>query len=274
MGEVLDYRTFFGERSHATHKVTVLLCALTTSALGVSRATALPTAEELIKQMQTKLEGVKTLSADLSMTIPPAQVSGTGHGIGARLEKDGKVTRQSFTEFTMKMKGRRGEQTMTVKTVNDGQYVWQEMRPSAPAAVRVMKMKPEQMTSEFDPLKQTEELNTGFDLKVTAEDSIDGQKMYVLEGGFRPEFLKQHPEAAREAKAFSKVSIFVGQDDHLIHRVVALSPKGEVVGVMDLSNIKLNEKTDPDLFSYAPPPGAQFMDMTQGTPQVSGPGDE
>lgn len=237
----------------------VVLAAMTTCCL------ALPTADELLKQMGAKAGERKTYEADTKMTSESQMgvMSSVGHFATELTEKDGAKVQKMCNTMDMTVKQDDQEQKMQMKMVNDGEFLWTEMRNPSLPFVQVMKMKPGQtmpgrMAPDPDPTKRMEEMKKTYDLKVVGEETIDGQKMYILEGT-----LKENAAGPGQAP---KVRMYINENDLAMRRVVAFDADGKQIGTMDFTNMKVNQPINADLFKYTPPPGARVMDMTKGFP--------
>jgi outer membrane lipoprotein-sorting protein len=100
-------------------------------------------------------------------------------------------------------------------------------------------------------------------IATVTEDTIDGRKMYVLEGT-----LKTGPEGSTMSG-----KLCVDQESLLLRRRTITSvskakpdePQTHT-STTDYLNIKLNQKLDPKRFQYSPPEGAVITDNTQPKP--------
>ena len=186
-------------------------------------------------------------------------MKGAGKIYTLRADLDGKPVQKSQMTNKMAMEVQGMAMTMDAKTVNDGVFVWHETRNSMMPMIQVMKMKVGQNVpgqgSSGAPDESVEQMKKEFNFTKVGEDTIDGRKMFVLEGTPKGEAMRGTP--------ISTVKYYIDQESLVVRRSVMLDKAGKEVGRFDLTNIKLNEALDPKLFEYTPPPGAQVQDMTR-----------
>ncbi len=243
-----------------------LLCLL--CALGVlsSPALAVPTVEELFKMMAEREAEVKTMQGDVNVVVntPAGPIKGGGRAVTARSEEDGKTIEKLFVSVKMTVKVAERTMTTETRTVNDGQFMWQEVRNSMPPSVQIIKKSGDShmagvsatmLTSE----KDIDALRKLFDFKTVAEDVIDGRKVYLLQAGRR-----KNPQGPgfRIWSLESGARYYVDQEELYVRRFVTYDAQGTEIIRFELTNVKLNEKVDPKLFEYTPPKGVEIIDKT------------
>lgn len=222
-------------------------------------AFALPSPDELLKMMADKQDTAKTMQADTVSTFstPQGPMKGTGKIYTSRTEVDGKPLYKSNTTMKMTMEAEGVSMTMDSKTVNDGLFVWHEMRNSMMPMVMVVKTRAGQTVPGQGPAAgpddSIEQMKKEFNFTRVGEDTIDGRKMYVLEGT---------PRVAQRDNPLATVKYYIDQEQFYCRRMIMLEQAGKEMGRFDLTNIKLNSALDPKLFEYTPPPGARVQDMT------------
>jgi outer membrane lipoprotein-sorting protein len=225
-----------------------------------SAAYAAPTVDEVLKMMGDKDAKVKTMQADMTMAMesPMGPMKAAGKMCVSKTEVDGKTVRKSLTTMKMTMEAEGMSMTMDNKMVNDGTFMWHEMRNSMNPMVTVMKMRAGQAGPGQGPGADVEEsveqLKKQFDFTKVGEDTIDGRKMYVLEGTLKEEMQKGSP--------MTGARYYLDAETLVVRRTVMLDKAGKEMGRMDLTNVKLNEAVDAKTFEYTPPAGAQVRDMT------------
>ncbi len=242
-----------------------MVCLLSVFLWTCSQVEAAPTKEELFKMMAEKQTKVKTMEADMINTSPTpmGSMKATGHIVTAKSEVDGKTLHKYAmnTKSTMEMGGQ--SMTSEVKIVSDGVVVWQEMRMSMTPEIQVVKQKAKEsgptgmgpaLTGEaLDEIQKT--LNLG---DVT-EETLDGRKVYRVEGTIRDDA----PNAEQMKAIMSKITLYVDQENLVVSLVVMSDAEGKEVGRMEIKNLKLNHEVDPKVFDYTPPAGARVRDMTK-----------
>ena len=243
-----------------------VLCVLGLALFVSSPALGLATSEEVLKMMADKWSQTRTMQADTAsaMRTPAGPFISTGHIITARSDEDGKPVQKLFMtmKVSMKMSVPAGGQAVTndVKIVSDGHVVWQEVRTSADPGVQVIKMKADGAHAlAFTPEEQLKQLKSQYDFAGISEDTIDGRKMYVLEGKLQPDVVQAQPGTAKMA---SKVKYFVDQETLGFRRMMTYDADGRETTRSDLTNLKTDQPVDPKTFEYTPPEGARVQDMT------------
>ena len=151
--------------------------------------------------------------------------------------------------------------TGTTKTVHDGRYVWVEDRNKEGKLTRVWKFNRSEdegklITAECMGLKDLEDDLKEYDVKAVGEETIKGQKMYVLEGLW---------DQAKHHGWTSKDKFWIGENDLVVWRYACNSEDGKdkAVTTFEVFNVKVDEKIDPKLFEYVPPEGAVIEDRTK-----------
>jgi outer membrane lipoprotein-sorting protein len=257
----------------------VVLSLLAAFLLVSAPAQALPTADEVLKMIVDKTGKTKTMQGDAtSETRTPNGVMKSAGHVVASITGDDKNAVRKFL-MTTKMSMQQGETAVTqnIKTVsNGGEFVWIEIRNSVTSDVQVLKMK----TSVFKaaqgdavtPAEQAALLGKMFDLGAVSEETIDGKKMFVLEGTPKTDT----PQAKQMAAVMSKGRYYVDQNSLAFRRMVMLDLAGNELIRTEMLNTKFDEPVDPKLFDYTPPAGAQIKEMNQppATPAPDAPAKE
>ena len=253
-------------------KAGILWGALTLLAFAVRPALALPTVDELLAKIAKAASQLNSYSSDAKATI----TAGPGKGVfdcteaGVILRKDGKVVSKSCVTMKGTVAGPNGEQMQFEhKTVNDGKYLWEETKVPQMDVTIVVKKKgdaPDPGTGlqpQQDSLTGFEQTKEMYTLRLTGEDTLNGQKVYLLEGDFNEDYLKKNPKARTLLPAMKTVKFWVNQEDLYWRKMAACDPDGHETMIMEVTNAKLNGKVDETLFDYTPPEGAQVQDMTE-----------
>jgi outer membrane lipoprotein-sorting protein len=203
---------------------------------------ALPSVNNLKWRVRWAAARIQTFEADIRTFAAPKTTT-TGHFV---FKNGAKV----FSSQKMETDLGGGKKAETL-TVNDGVYVWTESKKPTEAQTTVTRKKAGKDPRERDPLACMQDLWSMPDLKVTGEDMLDGQNMWVLEAT-----LKAEGDAAG-----GKVSAFIGQSDNIPHRILTFDKDGKEVSDTRLSNIKINGPVKDALFKYTPPKGAKVVDL-------------
>ncbi|KPJ54379.1 MAG: hypothetical protein AMS16_04835 [Planctomycetes bacterium DG_58] len=249
----------------------VVACCAVVLILGVRKASALPTVDELLKEAVEAQKDVGSFSADtnVSMSMGPMRMAGTGKMAGKKDTKDGETLRRFFQTLKTKTTAPNGQEIeMQQKVVNDGKFLWMETRHPMMPAPMVTKQRAEDSLPGgagrpgADPSAQMEQFKEMYDLKVTGEDRMDGVEVYILEGKLREDYVKKHRTSDMLKAMMYKMKLHVGQKDFFPRKFVCQTEQGQETSSMELKNVKLNVKVDDSLFKYTPPPGAQVTDQT------------
>jgi len=242
-------------------RCTRVLCLAALVACVGSPLFALPTADELLKTITEKASTVKTMQADTTTTVsaPQGDMKGAGQIFTAKNDVNGKTVHKSLMTIKLTTEAEGGAMTADVKIVNDGKFVWREMTIAVPMPmVQVIKMKVGQkgpmgvdagMTD--DPVEQ---LRQQFEFTGVSEDTIDGRKMYVLEG---------KPKVPPQGISITTVKCYADEESLMLRRMVMLDEADKELTRFDLTNVKINEKLDPKMFDYTPPDDARIVDRTK-----------
>jgi len=236
----------------------VRLCVLSVSLLTPSPLLALPTVDELLKQMAARETEVHAIEADVINVwhMSGSSMRGTGKTYMLEAEVDGKKVRKTATTADLGIRTPRGIVTaLNLKFVTDGRFHWEEMRRTATKEVRVVKMRIDQGGCAPGPGETVEELKREFDFSRVSEEIIDDQNLYILEGTPKAG-LPDIPQAV-------KVKIYVDPKTLLFRRFVALNKADQETMSLEVINIKVNGEVDPGLFDYTPPAEAHIEDRTQ-----------
>jgi len=246
-----------------TFVLTILLLAAATCAY----AADLPTAEEILAKVTAAWGAMKSYEADQQVGVvlqPNMTVTTTANTVMERSEKDGKtVEKFSIAEESVRRATDGKDEVSESRIVSDGTFRWRERRFPGDIGLRVWKDNAENtpIGLQFNGLFPGSALDwKDYHLKTVGEDTIDGQKMYVLEGTI-------DPTALVKGLKESKMKVWVRQADFIIRkRVLTMQGADEdkpMVFTMEFLNVKVNEKVDPALFVYTPPEGAKIIDHTQ-----------
>ncbi|HEY3319066.1 MAG TPA: hypothetical protein VGP72_01120 [Planctomycetota bacterium] len=230
-----------------------------------------PKAEEILKKIEAKSAEKKGLDADMTMSMKMMNMKTEGKGHIKTLA-DGK---HFIMDMTMKVMG----MEMKTRSVCDGTTMWTET--AMPQGKMVQKMSMATMEkmgggNQQNPLEQVKQMRQQYTFTGVSEGKVQDTTVYILEGVPNPDAAKKAADAAKEAggeqaakmaqaqlEMVKKVRVYIGKDDLMFRKLETLDAGGEPIMSMELSNIKLDEKADPELFKYTPPEGAQVMDMDE-----------
>lgn len=233
------------------------------------------TYEELVTAIEKSASEVKSLSSDFEMTM---------NMMGMEMAMKGTLIAlgESMTmEITMDMMG----QEMEMKTIMGADKIqWTEMNMMGQLQVMKMDMSkmmemssgltglPNPMASGSgpfgfgqDPREMLESYALAFDLVVKGTDTIDGTKVYLVEGTMKKDLDKAlDPTGAMNQMGISmdKAIFAIGAEDGLPRKMEIFGADGKPFMTMVMKNVQLNIDVDEDRFRYTPPDGVAVMDMT------------
>ena len=246
----------------------VLVIGMFVLASGGVRAAELPTGKELLAKVTAAYRALTSLEVDMSMTgedNPLGTEAGTAHFVFEKSENDGKVVERGCVAGRLTRKSADGKEVVQeIRGVNDGKYSWLEERVPDSKEVRVTKRDaraPDAFRARAtDVLAEVAQDWRRYGLQVVGEDMIDGQKMFVLEGG-------DQPPGEKNPGAGTRVKVWVAQDDLIVRRKVRTTKRADQdeqsVITMEWRNVKINQPVAPALFVYTPPEGAKIDDRTK-----------
>lgn len=243
----------------------LFFCCSAVLFLSARSASALPEARDLLEQLITTVNELRSFSEDVRTSSSGAGVSdsSTGNVVMMKSDEKGKAVERFFsaTKINRKVDGK--PLVHEFKSVNDGTYLWREKRSSDLAQIVVIKdlaSRTDQIAWSQQVIMSMRELWANFNLEVTHEDTVAGQKTYLLEGLRKTEA----PPGARVPEI--KIKLWLSKDDYLPRRLVINTEmsdkKGVVVHTTDYLKVKVNEKVDPAVFAYTPPEGVQVEDLS------------
>ena len=252
-------------RSTKAFRGFLFLCGFAVLFLSARTASALPEARDLLEQLVTTVNEIRSFSEEVRSSSTGAGVSDSSTGSTAMMKSDekGKTVEKFFSATKVNRKVDGKPLVHEFKTVNDGTYLWQEKRSSDLAQIVVIKDRASgsgQIAWSRKVIMGMRELWANFELEVTHEDTVAGQKTYLLEG------VRKTEAPPGTAVPEVKLKLWISKDDYLPRRLVISSQmsdnKGTVVHTTDYLKVKVNEKVDPAVFTYTPPEGVQVEDIS------------
>lgn len=252
------------------------LLLLAVLAIGVSAAQpARPDGEEVMAELSKVFREMRDLTADVEVHTQKRQASGgiVLQYVKEQAREDGKPERivRRYIVIT-RVKTRQG--LATIKQINDGRYLWTEVRIAATGEVRVSRRKVRgegPMPGGFGPdwREEIDVWRKKFAFRTLRTDTFDEEPVAVVEG-IRKE--TGEDEDARKHPGMSlpdRMILFVSTRDYFPRKVELFSSKRQAVQAEEkealtvsvrLMHVKLNEGVKPDTFHYKVPPGAEFID--------------
>jgi len=248
----------------------VVACCLIVLLAGSRFASALPTVEELEKKLAEVEKTMKSFSGDAKMSGTEGQlaITATVSRVSLFVRDGDKILIKDRIAGDMTLRRPDGrELALETKRISDGATVWQEMRRAGTDRIQVIKKRADAkddrgVASNQTPLEDFKTDREMYDLKVTGEETLDGEAVYVLEGTFQDAYLKKNPASAERGKTRHKIRRYYAKKDMLERNEIAHDTNGKLSYHLVVTNVKVNPEVDEKLFEYTPPPGAQVRDMT------------
>lgn len=232
-------------------------------ALGLALTTALAADngfDEAVAAIGAKAAQVRSYQADLSVNISM---------MGQTMVSTGRMVFRSPDLSYTEMETDVGAMKMKQIMVSDGKWMWVHQ----PAMNMIMKIDMARVAAETKGARPPGVANAGnTDLtkplqmldpataKLLRTETLDGVQAYVFEG--------TPPQGvARMQGPFmpARVQVWVGVADGLTRKVAMLDKEGKEAMTQTFSNLVINKDYPDAQFRFTPPPGAQVMDMTEGT---------
>ncbi len=117
------------------------------------------------------------------------------------------------------------------------------------------------MKTKLDPKNQQmvnkgmfEQMKKDYDLKLLADETIDGHDAYVIEG------------TPKNPAAMGKMTMCFAKTGGMMLKMVMNTPDGKPMTTMTHTNIKVDVAIKPERFKFEAPEGVTVMDMTAGMP--------
>jgi len=164
------------------------------------------------------------------------------------------LARQEMKIITTQKFGDQESKTeQEVLLVVDGEFAYTLTDMAGQKMATKAKIDP-QMTG--DPKATFEWLRKDHELKLLPEETIDGNKVYVIEA--KP---KEKPSAG-----YGKSVYYYQQENGVLVKMVGHGVDGKPQMTMTFTDIKLDVDIKPERFVFKAPPGVQVIDQTGATP--------
>lgn len=220
--------------------------------------------EAIEKKLQAGWEKQKSITAKMQMTshmeMGTAVMDGKGDGSFEYLRQGEKVFSrlEMNNAMTQKMGDQETKTQQTVLTIIDGEYAYTLTDMMGQKMAMKTNIDPK-MTN--NPGAMFEEFRQNYELKLLPEETLDGQKTFVIEA--TPKDKAQNP-------MMSRMVFYFLQDTGFMVKIVAYGVDGKPVQTVLYTDIKFNVDIAPNRFVFKAPEGVQIMDQTGKTPQPSG----
>ncbi len=243
-----------------------ILSLLTVTALACSAARAEEqTLDSITDHIATAWEKVKSYSADMTMdaTVPmgPVSVSSKGTGTVEFMLIDDKpkfrMEMQNKLGGNMPLMG--GGMEQHIISVYNGDMIYGEMEAMGMKKYTKAKPKADDTQSPVGGKSLIEKMRKQGEVKLLPDEQVNGLDTYVLE-------VKPNNAGQQEGPVKAELMRFyIAKDSGIQVRTVAMNAEGSPVLTIDYANLKVNPEIDPKRFDFMPPPGADVIDMGDGT---------
>jgi outer membrane lipoprotein-sorting protein len=220
--------------------------------LPATRADDLDDVEKKLTAAWKKHKSVTgNVASTMRMEQGPAVVSSQAEGTFEGLRKGEKyLHRMDLTNtVTQTVSGTEKKMEQKITMINDGQYVHSLI--DASGTKLATKAKPG-LQHAWDPALMFETMKEDYQLKLMPEESLDGEKVYVIEA--TPKKAGQLP--------LSKMVFYFQQEQGALAKTVAHGLAGEPLQTTTFTDLKFDVKIDPKRFVFEAPPGVQVIDQT------------
>jgi outer membrane lipoprotein-sorting protein len=246
------------------HLIWTLMAALLTAPLALAddhaekpEAAADAEMAKIEKAVIAAWKSYKSMTADMEMTtnVSMAGVSMTGQGSGKMMmSREGdtiKARMELENTMTQKMGETENKMEQSMLTVSDGEVAYTMTEQMG--AKTVVKMDAEKSGQSFNPEDSFKQLREQFELKALPEQTVDGRKMWVIEGT---------PKQPAMAAQISKMEQYIDQQTGVTMKQIMYGADGSPMQTMTIKNVKFDEKIDDAMFKFDVPEGVQVIDQT------------
>jgi len=197
---------------------------------------AADTVEEVERFVIEKWADVKSMSANMTMTIhgpgtTPLKSTGT-----ILLLNDGKVERKRMTmAFDTGESSQLGPIEQTV--IYDGEFAW-TVRKAQDGRQIVAKQRPDAMEGTPGGKDTFKQLRESFELKRLPDQVIEGKDSFVIES------TPKQPAG----RGIARYNFAFAKDSGILFKTVRFNKEGDEVNEIHFTDVKLNSELDPTLF--------------------------
>ncbi|MBI5396900.1 MAG: hypothetical protein HZA91_16515 [Verrucomicrobia bacterium] len=236
-----------------------LLCLLAVAAPLQAQEPA--SADAVLKLHDTRTAGMKSWQANFAKAIAQGTnvIMQTGTVRLARLPDGGEKGR---ADFLMQVAGR--ELNYRIIAGDDG-VVWQLVSQGNRTGIYKLdlnrpiegsKESPRSVNpiNELNPASHLQKYRGQLDFALEAPQTLAGRRLHQLAG-------KPKVAAGVSQLPFGSIRFWVGAEDGFIYRIAIADLRGAPMLVLELSGLKTNLNLEDGLFIYAPPEGANVLDL-------------
>ena len=233
--------------------IPAVMAAIVLSSVG-GGVRAEETTEQVLARLKAKVGEVKTVRADLKMTMAIMGQTITMEGTALIATPD-----KSRMEMSMNLGAIKMDQTI----VSDGTTVW-TYQPMLKMAHKIDAKKVAAETGIEQAGQQSSDLTKPLaglvpeSVKLVRTETVGGVESYVFEGAPAMPKMPQIPFKP------AKIEVSVGAEDGLLRKSVMFDADGKEMMSQTYDNIEVNVELPEEKFQFTPPEGVQVSDMTEG----------
>lgn len=202
------------------------------------------------KKIIEKWSDIRTMSAKIDMEInlnTPRPFTTTGQ---FEYMRDGEIEKKRMYMFMeSELEGQKFSMSQTV--IQDGEFAWS--LSEGMGQKRLFKQKPTQMEGTPGGKSTLAELEESHTLKLLPEETREGEAMFVIEA------TAKKPDES----GISKYRMYFEKDSAILTRAVGYDLQNAVATIINYSDIKINEKIDPERFVFKNEDNLQVIDLTR-----------
>jgi outer membrane lipoprotein-sorting protein len=224
---------------------------------GVSGARA-DELETITKQIASKFREHKSVTASITKKMESKQeqseIKFNGEGKYEFVQRGEKSLYRIEKSETMEITGNvKLTNKVTELEIGDGEFVY-NLKDQSLGGKRATKSRPDAMKGWNVPA-MLEAMQKDSHLKLLPEAKVGETSVYVLEAA---------PKVPRVGQSGKKTVYSFAKDTGVLMKQAQLDDKGQENEVLTFSDVKLNEKIDPDRFKFTAPQGVTVVDQTGG----------
>jgi outer membrane lipoprotein-sorting protein len=226
-------------------------------------------AEEVQKKIHEKVSKYKSLSFK-SMTIietasPELSSRSTTEQACEYLRKDAKTILTRFdnkSHSVTKVGDQQYKNESTMTSIFDGEFQYGLIDNQGSKMATKQRPYPGGLVDPFDPLPQFRAMEKTHRVKLLPDDKIAGKTAWVMEIGPKTPTSRPAGDAKGESGGERIVNSY-DKDTGVLIKTVSYDAAGKVSSTTTMSDIKVNDKIDPERFKFKAPEGVPMFDRTK-----------
>ena len=225
-------------------------------------------AEEVQKKIHEKLSKYKSMSFK-SVTILETNSSesssrATTDQACEYLRKDAKTVLSRFenkSHSITKIGGKEYKNESTMTSIYDGEFQYGLIDNMGNKMATKQRPYPGSMIDPFDILPQFRAMDKTHRVRLLPDDKVGGRNAWVMEIG--PKTPVSRPAGSKGESAGERTVNWYDKDTGVLIKTVSYDAGGKPYSTTTMSDIKVNDKIDPDRFKFKAPEGVPMFDRTK-----------